>query len=64
MTARALPKTLLTVSDVADLLQVSTKAVYHLRARGRLPAAIKFGHGVRWDPADIAAWIEDRKGAA
>lgn len=61
MTTTSLPKTLLTVADLANLLQVTPKAIYHLRDRGRLPAAIKFGHGIRWDPDDITAWLDQCK---
>jgi excisionase family DNA binding protein len=49
--------------DVADMLSVSRKTVYSMAAEGRLKS-IKFGALLRFDPADVEAYIEaNRRGA-
>lgn len=43
--------------DVADVLNVSRKTVYKLANSGGLPS-VKFGGALRFDPADVDAFIE------
>ncbi len=58
---------LLTADDVAELLQTSRKRVYDLVAVcqpgfSRPLPAIRFGvRGLRFDPADVEAWLEEQK---
>ncbi len=49
--------TLWTVPDVAAYLRMSRKHVYRLVELGELPH-IKIGRCVRFDPADIATWLD------
>ena len=49
---------LLTVDDVADVLQVSTRQVRRLTASGALPV-VRIGKAVRVRPAALAALIGD-----
>lgn len=52
---------LITASDVAELLQVSKPMVYRLMNTQGFPRPIKLGVSVRWDSAEIDAWVEDQK---
>ena len=52
-------RTLLTVSEVADLIQWSTKHLYKLCADGRMPHA-SYGGSLRFDPATTANWMESK----
>jgi excisionase family DNA binding protein len=48
---------LLTVDQVADLIQCSTRHVYRMEERGELPRAVRLGANVRWPRQHIDAWI-------
>lgn len=48
---------MLTAAQVAKMLGLSTRAVYELRAVGRLPAFV-FGRSVRFNESDVLAYIE------
>ena len=56
--ARELPR-LLTLPEVAAVLQVSPKTVRRLVARG-FPH-IRFGRVLRFDPADVHRWLVARR---
>jgi predicted DNA-binding transcriptional regulator AlpA len=51
------PAHLLSVSDVAERLQLSERTVRRLRQRGELPAGIELAGVVRWTPESIEEWI-------
>ena len=52
---------LLTVQDVAEILNVSSSAIYHWRLTGAGPPAIILGNNrVRFDPQQLRAWIVSR----
>lgn len=55
---RELPR-LLTLPEVAEVLQVSPKTVRRLVARG-FPH-IRFGRVLRFDPADVHRWLVARR---
>jgi excisionase family DNA binding protein len=60
MTATApLPK-LLDAAGLAEHLGVDQRYVRRLVAERRIPF-VKWGHYIRFDPTDIAAWLEDVK---
>lgn len=52
---------LLTIDDVADLLGVPKSTLYGWRSRGEGPVSLRVGRHVRYEPADVQAWIESRK---
>lgn len=52
---------LLSVEEVAELLQVPVATIYRWRFRGSGPAGIRVGRYLRFDPKDLAAWLEERK---
>ncbi len=51
---------LLTVRQVAEMLGVCERTVFSLTQEGKLPAA-RIGRAVRYDPADVAAFIAASK---
>ena len=57
-TEPALAPALLDVAQVAELLSCSTRHVYRLCDRGRMPAPRKLGALCRWSRGEIMAWIE------
>lgn len=48
---------LLSIAEVADALGVDVRHVRRLVHERRIPY-IKWGHLLRFDPADIAAWVD------
>jgi excisionase family DNA binding protein len=54
---------LLTVRQVAEILDLHPKTVYAWAADGRLPAPIRLGRKVMFDLDDILRWLSARKGA-
>ena len=51
---------LLTVSEVAEALQVSPKTVRRMVAYRRIPC-VRFGRALRFFPGDVLAWLSARK---
>lgn len=58
-TPPALPG-LLTIGQTAEALAVCERTVWLMTRRGDLPA-VKIGRAVRYDPADVRAFIERQK---
>lgn len=56
----ALAEPLLSAEQVAELLGVSERYVWRLGRDGELPR-VNVGRYVRFDPADLRAFIEQRK---
>ena len=52
---------LLTTAEVAELLNYTPDTVRRWRREGRGPAYIKDGEEIRYLPADIKAWISERR---
>jgi excisionase family DNA binding protein len=46
----------LTVSELAEILNVSRAFLYRLAASGRVPS-FRVGAAVRFDPSSVAAWL-------
>jgi len=55
-----MPKTVLTVQQVAEYLSVDPKTVYRMVGRSELPG-FKVGGSWRFRQEDIDRWIEDQK---
>lgn len=49
---------LLDVDAVAEILGVSTRTIWDLRAQGRFAPATKVGRRVLWRREKITAWLE------
>ncbi len=60
MSSPPLPK-LLDLREVADLLCVSRPMAFKLTRTGALPC-VRIGTSVRVHPADLAAFVEERRG--
>ena len=55
---------LIPVRDAAGFLSVCEKTLWSItEPRGDLPC-VRIGRAVRYDPADLRAWIESRKGGS
>lgn len=52
-----LPTRLLSISEVAEALGVEVRHVRRLVHERRIPY-IKWGHLLRFDPTDLAAWVD------
>ncbi len=51
---------LLRANEAADTLAISTRKLWELTNRGEIPC-VRIGRLVRYDPADLQAWIERKK---
>lgn len=52
---------LLSVEELAAGLQVPVKTIYRWRYRGEGPKSMRVGRHVRFDPADVARWLDGLK---
>ena len=50
---------MLTVHDVARMLNCSTRTVYRLTDTGRMPQPVRLGGLVRWPRHVIELWISE-----
>lgn len=55
------PVRLLSVEELAGLLQVPVGTIYQWRHRGQGPKGLRVGRHLRFDPSDVARWVEARK---
>lgn len=49
---------LLTVKQLAELLQLSTRSIWRLRSTARLPKPVEIGGSVRWKSDEVRRWID------
>ena len=63
ITSQSIPaaRRLLDTTQLCELLGIGHKAVEKWRLHGKGPRFIKVGKLVRYDEADVFAWIEERK---
>lgn len=47
--------------DVAEILGLSPRTLQKMRVEGGGPEFHKFGHAVRYELAEIEAWVESRR---
>lgn len=52
----------LRVSDIARILDLSTKQIYKMAASGEIPS-LRIASSVRFDPHDFAIWLKTRSSA-
>ncbi|HSJ43618.1 MAG TPA: helix-turn-helix domain-containing protein [Euzebyales bacterium] len=52
---------LLTIQEVADMIAVPVATLYQWRSRGGGPVGMRIGRHVRYDPADVRAWLDQRR---
>ncbi|MFI6880760.1 helix-turn-helix transcriptional regulator [Streptomyces sp. NPDC050400] len=60
----ALPQRYLTPVDVANLLGVPVETVYQWRRKRTGPRGFRVGRHLRFDPADVRAWVESQMAVA
>ncbi|MFF2163800.1 helix-turn-helix transcriptional regulator [Streptomyces sp. NPDC102340] len=60
----ALPERYLTPVDVAELLAVPVETVYQWRRKRTGPRGFRVGRHLRFDPADVRAWVESQMAVA
>lgn len=48
----------LDAKGVAELLDISQRHVWKLHAGGLIPRPLRFGRSVRWNRAELLAWLE------
>lgn len=53
-------RNLLTVEDVGEALGINPFSVYRLVREQRIPV-VRIGKLVRFDEADLSAWIDEKK---
>ena len=53
------PPALLTVNDVAWLLNCSARTVYRLADSGRIPPPVRLGRLVRWSRRTLEVWLAE-----
>lgn len=54
---------LLTIGEVAEYLQVPVQTLYHWRYKRTGPQGLRVGRFVRYQRADVEAWIRTRTSA-
>ncbi len=59
-TAATTPAALLKPDDVATVLAISPRKLWSLTAGGEIPC-VRIGRAVRYDPRDLACYIETQK---
>ncbi len=55
-----LPRRLLNIPELAELLGVNTRHVRRLVAEHRIPF-IKWGHLIRFDPVEVVGWLNGHR---
>ncbi len=48
----------LAAADVAKLLGISERHLWALHSSGRVPRPIRLGRAVRWNAAELSAWLD------
>lgn len=51
------PRLALAAEEVAEALGISRAHVFRLASSGRLPRSFRLGRAVRWDKAELQAWV-------
>ncbi|MCK1819478.1 helix-turn-helix domain-containing protein [Streptomyces sp. XM83C] len=57
-----LPDRYLTPDDIAEMFEVPKETVYQWRKKRIGPPGFRIGKYVRYDPADVRAYVAERKG--
>ncbi|MGA5272558.1 helix-turn-helix domain-containing protein [Streptomyces cellulosae] len=58
-----LPDRYLTPDDIAEMFEVPKETVYQWRKKRIGPPGFRIGKHLRYDPADVRAYVTSRKGA-
>lgn len=52
---------LLTIDELAKRLTVSVGCIRSWRLKGEGPPAVRVGTALRWDSAEVEAWLDSRR---
>jgi predicted DNA-binding transcriptional regulator AlpA len=58
------PPCLLDSTNASECLGVNPATLYSWRRRGLGPPAIRIGKYLRWDAADLRAWVDEKRCAS
>ncbi|MGW0988458.1 helix-turn-helix domain-containing protein [Streptomyces sp. NPDC002486] len=58
-----LPDRYLTPDDIAEMFEVPLETVYQWRRKRTGPPGFRIGKYIRYDPADVRAYVTSRKDA-
>ncbi|MFF9812577.1 helix-turn-helix transcriptional regulator [Streptomyces sp. NPDC014006] len=58
-----LPDRYLTPDDIAEMFEVPLETVYQWRKKRTGPRGFRIGKHLRYDPADVRAYVDQRKQA-
>jgi predicted DNA-binding transcriptional regulator AlpA len=58
-----LPDRYLTADDIAEIFEVPKETVYQWRKKRIGPPGFRIGKYIRYDPADVHAYVAERKSA-
>lgn len=62
-TAQAPLSRLMTVQELADLLQIPAKTIYAWRYKGEGPPGVSVGRHLRFRAEDVAVWLDTQVGS-
>ncbi len=51
---------LINTDQLAAIIGITRKALYHAIDAGQVPTPLKIGNRLRWRPDDITAWIQEK----
>jgi len=57
---KPIPFRLLTIQEMAAIVNCSVGTVYTMKAYGRVPPPIRLGRLLRWDPREVQKWLDNR----
>ncbi|MCX4765300.1 helix-turn-helix domain-containing protein [Streptomyces sp. NBC_01275] len=60
---RGIPDRYLTPDDIAEIFDVPKETVYQWRKKRIGPPGFRIGKHLRYDPADVRAYVDQRKHA-
>ena len=49
---------LISAEKLAQMLDISVRTLWRLRAAGKMPAPVRIGGSVRWRAQEVQAWID------
>lgn len=52
---------LLTAAEVIEILGISPRHFFRLKAAGELPKPVRFRKSVRWVQSDIEEWVRSKQ---
>ena len=50
---------LITAEELARMLNVSTRTLWRLLAKGELPEPVRLGGSTRWRSEEVSRWIDE-----